>query len=65
MLRQATEAVYIRENDPVLNRNAEFGNMNIAKTHMQSEFKTSNKQQVKGILMRGGGEARRPGKINW
>ena len=33
MLRQqATEAVYIRENDPVLNRKVEFGNMNIANT---------------------------------
>ena len=30
MLRQATEAVYIRENDPVLNRKTEFENMNIA-----------------------------------
>ena len=32
MLRQATEAVCIRENDPVLNRKVEFGNMNIANT---------------------------------
>ena len=30
MLRQVTEAVYIRENDPVLNRKTEFENMNIA-----------------------------------
>ena len=32
MIRQATEAVYIRENDPILNRKAEFGNMDIATT---------------------------------
>ena len=32
MLWQATEAVYIRENDPVLNRKVEFSNMNIADT---------------------------------
>ena len=31
MLRQATEAVYIQENDPIINRRSEMGNMNVAK----------------------------------
>ena len=29
MLRQATEAVYIKENKPVLNAKMEFGTMNV------------------------------------
>ena len=39
MLRQATEAVYIRENNPLINRKSEFGNTNIAK---KNEIKLKN-----------------------
>ena len=42
MLRQATEAVYIRENDPIMNRKTEFGNMRInIVTKTNSSNKTS------------------------
>ena len=36
MLRQATEAVYIRENDPIMNRKKEIGNMDINKKRKAS-----------------------------
>ena len=31
MLRQAAEAVYIRDNKPLLNSKSEFGNMNVVR----------------------------------
>ena len=37
MLRQATEALYIRENNPLINRKSEFGNTNIPKTTRQNQ----------------------------